>query len=101
MVQLHSERLGDGTDTLIGCQWLRGLASELNLSIHQAFLYVSEYATTGVNIKRDRRGVIDSRCADLNLPLCGIAFGIVFLFLRLRKPPVQSYVASVKSMDWM
>ncbi|KAJ8454776.1 hypothetical protein ONZ51_g12836 [Trametes cubensis] len=46
-------------------------------------------------------GVIDSRCADLNLPLCGIAFGIVFLFLRLRKPPVQSYVASVKSMDWI
>ncbi|KAI0657008.1 iron permease [Cubamyces menziesii] len=37
----------------------------------------------------------------LNLPLCGIAFGIVFLFLRLRKPPVQSYVASVKSMDWI
>ncbi|KAJ8464053.1 hypothetical protein ONZ51_g9846 [Trametes cubensis] len=69
--------------------------------LEMAFLYVSEYATTGVNIKRDRRGVIDSRCADLNLPLCGIAFGIVFLFLRLRKPPVQSYVASVKSMDWI
>ncbi|KAI0657015.1 iron permease [Cubamyces menziesii] len=37
----------------------------------------------------------------LNLPLCGIAFGIVLLFLRLRKPPVESYLAAVKSMDWI
>ncbi|KAH9886044.1 iron permease [Cubamyces lactineus] len=37
----------------------------------------------------------------LNLPLCGIAFGIVFFFLRLRKPPVQSYISSIKSMDWI
>ncbi|KAI0332875.1 iron permease [Cubamyces sp. BRFM 1775] len=37
----------------------------------------------------------------LNLPLCGIAFGIVFLFLRLRKPAVDNYLVSIKSMDWI
>lgn len=45
--------------------------------------------------------VLNPSYSDLNLPLCGIAFGIVLLFLRLRKPPVESYLAAVKSMDWM
>ncbi|KAI0764529.1 iron permease [Trametes elegans] len=37
----------------------------------------------------------------INLPLCGIAFAIVLVFLRLRKPKVDSYSAAFKAMDWV
>ncbi|KAL1946346.1 hypothetical protein VTO73DRAFT_15473 [Trametes versicolor] len=37
----------------------------------------------------------------LNLPLCGIAFGIVLLFLRLRKPQIENYASAFFAMDWI
>ncbi|OSC96590.1 Mfs1.1 [Trametes coccinea BRFM310] len=37
----------------------------------------------------------------LNLPLCAIAFVVVFLFLHLRKPPVESYKEAFLSVDWI
>ncbi|CDO76935.1 hypothetical protein BN946_scf185006.g17 [Trametes cinnabarina] len=37
----------------------------------------------------------------LNLPLCAIAFVVVFLFLHLRKPPVESYKHAFLSLDWI
>ncbi|KAH9848348.1 iron permease [Lenzites betulinus] len=37
----------------------------------------------------------------INLPLCGISFGIVLLFLRLRKPRIEGYAATFFAMDWI
>lgn len=40
-------------------------------------------------------------CADINLPLCALAFTVVLIFLRLRKPPIESYKKVFFSVDWM
>ncbi|RPD53173.1 Mfs1.1 [Lentinus tigrinus ALCF2SS1-6] len=37
----------------------------------------------------------------LNLPLCGIAFGVCLVFLRLRKPPIESYSKAFFAIDWI
>jgi len=37
----------------------------------------------------------------LNLPLSGIAFAVVFLFLRLHTPPVTDIRSSLISLDWI
>ncbi|KAI8976648.1 Mfs1.1 [Trametes punicea] len=37
----------------------------------------------------------------LNLPLCGLAFVVVFVFLRLRKPPIESYKKAFLAVDWI
>ncbi|KAH9917681.1 Mfs1.1 [Epithele typhae] len=37
----------------------------------------------------------------LNLPLCAISFGVVAVFLQLRRPPVESMRAAFMSMDWI
>lgn len=39
--------------------------------------------------------------ADINLPLCALAFTVVLIFLRLRKPPIESYKKVFFSVDWM
>lgn len=41
------------------------------------------------------------RYADINLPLCALAFTVVLIFLRLRKPPIESYKKVFFSVDWM
>ncbi len=38
---------------------------------------------------------------DLNLPLCALAFGVCLVFLRLRKPSIESYTAAFFAIDWM
>ncbi|KAI0642525.1 major facilitator superfamily domain-containing protein [Trametes meyenii] len=37
----------------------------------------------------------------LNLPLCGLAFAVVLVFLRLRKPPIESYKKTFLAVDWI
>ncbi|TFK91205.1 iron permease [Polyporus arcularius HHB13444] len=37
----------------------------------------------------------------LNLPLCGIAFAVCLVFLRLRKPPIESYSKAFFAIDWI
>ncbi|KAH9886043.1 Mfs1.1 [Cubamyces lactineus] len=37
----------------------------------------------------------------LNLPLCGLAFAVVLIFLRLRKPPIESYKKAFLAVDWI
>ncbi|KAI0739191.1 Mfs1.1 [Daedaleopsis nitida] len=37
----------------------------------------------------------------LNLPLCAIAFIVCLLFLRLRKPTIESYSAAFMAIDWV
>ncbi|KAI0332877.1 Mfs1.1 [Cubamyces sp. BRFM 1775] len=37
----------------------------------------------------------------LNLPLCGLAFAVVLVFLRLRKPPIESYKKAFLAVDWI
>lgn len=41
------------------------------------------------------------RYVDINLPLCALAFTVVLIFLRLRKPPIESYKKVFFSVDWM
>ena len=48
-----------------------------------------------------RYSICLTRLADLNLPLCAIAFVVVLVFLRLRRPPVESYRAAFFAVDWM
>ncbi|TBU22577.1 MFS general substrate transporter [Dichomitus squalens] len=38
---------------------------------------------------------------DLNLPLCVIAFVLVLVFLRLRKPHIESYAEAFLTLDWV
>ncbi|KAI0720826.1 major facilitator superfamily domain-containing protein [Cerioporus squamosus] len=37
----------------------------------------------------------------INLPLCGIAFAVCLVFLRLRKPPIESYSKAFFAIDWI
>ncbi|KAI0676596.1 major facilitator superfamily domain-containing protein [Trametes maxima] len=39
--------------------------------------------------------------SDLNLPLCALAFAVVLAFLRLRKPPLESYKQTFLAVDWI
>ena len=68
-------------------------------------LLVSPYAYTLIRLfcrsRSERRLSIVYCGTDLNLPLSAIAFTLVLVFLRLRKPHIESYAAAFLAVDWM
>jgi hypothetical protein len=47
-----------------------------------------------------RRTLTFCGAADMNLPICGVAMLVVFLFLQL-KTPRESFRAKIVKLDWM